>query len=160
MLPEHLNQLNAMATARLVSALIPVMFTQSAPSDEATVASQYKALVADLTATLGSLVKTPIPDGPDSDVAVMDRFCDLATGDETAHLQGQPAAYDMQAVGAMLGRMLPKIRPAYADAGIQAEQGMYDWLTMHGQKSSGFSWLLNQAVQLIAADAVKPKPKE
>ena len=160
MLPEHLNQLNAMSTARLVSALIPVMFTQSAPSDEATVAEQYKALVADLTATLDSLVTTPIPDGPDSDVAVMNRFCDLCAGDEAAYLEGQPDAYDVQAVGAMLGRVLPKIRPAYADAGIPAEQGMRDWLTHHGQTGAGFSWLLNQAVQLIAADAVKPKPEE
>ena len=160
MLPEHLNQLNSMATARLVSALIPVMFTQAAPSDEATVAGQYRALVADLTRVLGSLAENPIPDGPDSDVAVMNRFCDLTAGEETAHLQGQPAAYDMQAVGAMLGRMLPKIRPAYSDAGVPPEQGMYDWLSKHGQTSTGFSWLLNQAVQLIAADAVKPKPKE
>ena len=148
MLPEHLNQLNAMATARLVSALITVMFTQTAPSDEATVAGQYRALVRDLTATLGSLAESPIPDGPDSDVAIMNRFCDLHDGDEAAYLEGQPDAYDVQAVGAMLGRVLPKIRPAYENAGISAEQGMYRWLSAHGQTNAGFSWLLNQAVHL------------
>lgn len=160
MLPEHLNQLNAMAAARLVSALIPVMFTQTAPSDEATVAGQYRALVADLTSALGALSETPIPNGPDSDVAVMNLFCDLHDGDETAYLEGQPDAYDVQAVGAMLGRVLPKIRPVYANAGIAAERGMHDWLTHHGQTSVGFAWLLNQSVQLIVADAAKPKPEE
>lgn len=168
---ENMETIGAMASVRLMSALLPMAVVdpfgerKEANGGSAT-DEDYKDIftgfVQDLTSTMDILDDEPQPDeGKDPDISA-EQYT-IAALSFVAEARAPEPVYDTILVGAMLHATLTAIQGAFDRAAVGGEpvnaiHAIRTWMDKHAGTIEGQTYLLHQSVFLLAGDSVQDNP--